>query len=282
MAITRQNILHQGNSTITLEQHPDVEYPVVIKRSSISSPSEQYSKSLGNEFRITNILGEIKGIRSAVEHSTGENMPALVLEYVEGTNLKEYLANEILDLPTKLAIAIELTRILGDIHRKTFILTNINSENIIDLWIDQSIFKILHRHLIGYSFTCHKQHIISYPFCFCGKNSQPECRENKYIVSLARPKGFSFIGNGSKRTPAGKNGFAFAPCIRLLGSTFRVGSRIRIWEYNRPFIYFTHIFNDFLIECPPHSADPNNGCGFNFQDGFCKIIRWFKIMSKFT
>ena len=131
MIFSKQKVLHHGYSIITLEHSPDVEYPLVIKRSSISNPTQQYVKSLKNEFRITNDLGNIKGIRNAIEYLTSENMPALVLEYIQGLDLKDYLANKTIDLPSKLAIAIELTRILRDVHRKTITLLNLSSENII-------------------------------------------------------------------------------------------------------------------------------------------------------
>jgi serine/threonine protein kinase len=129
MNITSQEVLHNGNSVITIEQFQDLDSPVVIKRSSNSDPSRQYTKSLENEFRITNVLREIKGIRNAIEHRNNDSMPALVLEYVDGLNLKDYSADKTLDLPSKLAIAIELVRILGDVHRKTIILLNLSSEN---------------------------------------------------------------------------------------------------------------------------------------------------------
>ena len=131
MIFSKQKVLHHGYSIITLEHSPDVEYPLVIKKSSISNPTQQYVKSLKNEFRITNVLGNIKGIRNAIEYLTSENMPALVLEYIQGLDLKDYLANKTIDLPSKLAIAIELTRILRDVHRKTITLLNLSSENII-------------------------------------------------------------------------------------------------------------------------------------------------------
>ena len=70
-------------------------------------------------------------MRKVLGRQSIENQPALVLEYVDGETLRETIERKDLDLRSKLEIALDLARILGEIHQLNVIHLDLNSENIL-------------------------------------------------------------------------------------------------------------------------------------------------------
>jgi serine/threonine protein kinase len=126
-----RDILYQGNSTITVETHPDYAHPVVIKRSSKRHPSQHSLRSLENEYEMTHALNSVEGVRKALGEQSIENQSALILEYIEGETLRETIERKELDLRSKLEIAIDVANILGEIHQLNVIHLDFNSKNIL-------------------------------------------------------------------------------------------------------------------------------------------------------
>jgi serine/threonine protein kinase len=134
MESTNRDILYQGNSTITVETHPDYAHPVVIKKPSKRHPSQRSLRILENEYQMTRALHAVEGVRKVLEHQSIENQPTLVLEYVDGETLRENIERKELDLRSKLEIAVEMARTLGEIHQQNVIHLDLNSTNVL---IDQ-------------------------------------------------------------------------------------------------------------------------------------------------
>ena len=125
------DILYQGNSTITIETLPDYSQPVVIKKPAKRHPSQRILRSLENEYQITHSLDKVEGVRKVLGKTTIENQPALILEYIEGETLGDYIVKKELDLPSRLEISVNLARFLGKIHQLNVIHLDLNSKNIL-------------------------------------------------------------------------------------------------------------------------------------------------------
>jgi serine/threonine protein kinase len=126
-----KDIIYEGNSTISVETIPDYPHPVVIKRPAKRHSSQLNILTLEKEYEMTSCLNDVDEVRKAYKLESLENQSSLVLEYVEGKTLKDYIAEKTLDLRSRLEIAIDLTRILAKIHERNVIHLDINSKNIL-------------------------------------------------------------------------------------------------------------------------------------------------------
>ena len=131
MASMTQEIIYQGNSIISIETLPDYPHPVVIKRPSKPHASRRHILSLEKEYEMTRSLDTVEGVRKAFEQQSIENQPVLILEYIDGETLRDYIAGRALKLRSRLEIAINLARILAEIHRQNVIHLDLNSKNIL-------------------------------------------------------------------------------------------------------------------------------------------------------
>jgi predicted ATPase/signal transduction histidine kinase/DNA-binding NarL/FixJ family response regulator len=131
MESINKGVIYRGNSVISVEMLPSYPGPVVVKKPSSPNPSRQIILSLEREFEFTRGLDELTGIRKALKRSSIRHQPALILEYIDGETLREHIEGKNLRLGTKLEIAINLARILGEIHRQNVIHLDLNSKNIL-------------------------------------------------------------------------------------------------------------------------------------------------------
>jgi serine/threonine protein kinase len=113
--------------TLTL---PDYAQPVVIKKPAKHHPSRRYILSLEKEYEMTRTLDGLEGVCKAPTQQSIENQPALVLEYIEGETLRDTIARKTLNLRSGLEIALDLARILANIHQQNVIHLDLNSKNI--------------------------------------------------------------------------------------------------------------------------------------------------------
>jgi serine/threonine protein kinase len=127
----QNNTIYQGNSVISVEAHPEYPHPVVIKKSSKRHPSRRSLRSLEKEYEMTRSLNAVEGVRRALGQQSVENQPALILEYIDGETLRDYIERKTLRLRAKLEIAVDLTRILGEIHQQYVMHLDLNSKNIL-------------------------------------------------------------------------------------------------------------------------------------------------------
>ena len=125
------NEIHVGNSIVSIETHPDYAHPVVIKKPASPNPSRRLLLSLRREYEMTRTLDGVKGIRKAFKQTSIHNQPALILEYIEGENLRDRIAAKSLSLNDKLEIAVDLTQILKGVHQENVIHLDLNSRNIL-------------------------------------------------------------------------------------------------------------------------------------------------------
>ena len=127
----KKNPIHHGTSVISLEILSDYPDPVITKRISAKHISNDNLQALENEFEMTNTLKDIEGVRQALDKKSINNQEVLILEYIEGNTLLDYIREEEYDLRTRLEVAVKLTAILEKIHRQKIIHLNLESKNII-------------------------------------------------------------------------------------------------------------------------------------------------------
>ena len=114
----RSAVVHRGNSVISIETLPDYSDPVVVKRPSEHASFTHVNRLLDREYEMTRSLDAVEGVRKALGQQSIDNQPALILEHIEGETLRDHIAGTALDLRSRLEIAIDLARVLGDIHRQ--------------------------------------------------------------------------------------------------------------------------------------------------------------------
>ncbi len=126
----KQAVIYRGNSIISIEKVAEYPHPVVIKKPSKRHPSRRHLRSLEKEYEITRSLSEIAGVRKALGRQALAQ-PALILEYIDGETLRDHIRQKTFNLRQKLEIAVDLTRILAEIHQQDIIHLDFNSKNIL-------------------------------------------------------------------------------------------------------------------------------------------------------
>ena len=125
------DILHQGNSIISIEKLSDYSRPVVVKQPSKRRISRRIQRSLEREYEMTRSLDSVQGVRKALGQKQIDNQQVLILEYIDGETLQDHISGNKLDIRSKLEIAIDLAHILEKIHQQNIIHLDINSKNIL-------------------------------------------------------------------------------------------------------------------------------------------------------
>jgi len=124
------------NSTIKL--HPNDK--IVTKTLSHPFPSEQDIQRFRNEYEILEGV-ELEGVRKVVDYQQESNIHQLRFEYIEGKTLSQYLESKSLSTIQVIKLFIELSKVIGRIHRAGIIHKDLNPNNII-ISTDEKIYLI--------------------------------------------------------------------------------------------------------------------------------------------
>jgi histidine kinase len=123
--------LHQSNHSIVFKGYEKKQQQqVVVKILKEDFPSSNLIAQFNEEYTITNKY-EIIGIRKVLSKRKVNNKYVLILDYVEGVSLREYMQQHTLDIPTFLKLAIKITEVLIDIHQAGIIHKDLNPKNIL-------------------------------------------------------------------------------------------------------------------------------------------------------
>ena len=106
------------------------EIPVLVKILTSNQVNNSVRQYLKNEFELLKSLS-IKGVRNVIEYDTIDNLPFIIMEYIDGNSLKDYSLNKNNEIEEFLDLAIQLCEILGDIHKNNIIHKDINPNNIL-------------------------------------------------------------------------------------------------------------------------------------------------------
>ncbi|WP_338760275.1 AAA family ATPase [Bernardetia sp. ABR2-2B] len=123
--------IHVGQITIVYEGiHKELNKKVAIKVLRDNLPSLKDIAKFKEEHTLTkNIKSDT--IRKAISQHRIDNRHVLVLDYIDGYSLKDYMQNNRLSLEEKLSIAINTTIALQEVHQANIIHKDINPKNII-------------------------------------------------------------------------------------------------------------------------------------------------------
>jgi len=124
-------LLYESKSSkIFLKEDKKRGIRVVTKILNQEFPSPQVINQFYNEYELTQELS-VDGVRKSLDRKKVNNRHALVLEYVPGRTIRETVQSKDLTIPDFLIYAIEISRILSEVHSAKIIHKDINSHNII-------------------------------------------------------------------------------------------------------------------------------------------------------
>ncbi|MEM1406805.1 MAG: protein kinase, partial [Bacteroidota bacterium] len=127
----KEELLYESKSSkIFLKEDNDQKTKVITKILNQEFPSSETISKFYNEFELTRELS-IEGVRRSVERKKVNNRHAIVMQYVPGKTIRERLDGEVFTIPDFLAYAIEMARILSEVHEAKIIHKDINSHNLI-------------------------------------------------------------------------------------------------------------------------------------------------------
>ncbi len=120
-----------AHSLLYLWKSPSYLHPVVIKVLNNENPKSIHLIQLYNEYEVTRSLN-LPFARKALEKIRIGNREGLLLEYRQGTTLKEHIAAKVdFGIHEFLKLAIEITGQLVEIHQRGYYHKDINSNNIL-------------------------------------------------------------------------------------------------------------------------------------------------------
>ncbi|TVQ04428.1 MAG: GAF domain-containing protein [Balneolaceae bacterium] len=131
-------IYESKNSKIFLKEDKERGIRVVTKILNQEFPSLQVINQFYNEHELIHGLS-IEGVRESFERKRVNNRHAIVMEYVPGKSIREMVEDEAFNIPDFLMYAIEISRILSEVHAAKIIHKDINSHNII---VDEETEKV--------------------------------------------------------------------------------------------------------------------------------------------
>jgi histidine kinase len=129
--IDHDHVIHYGsNSVIVISQKNEFSKPFCQKILNEEYPAAEILRQLDNEFEFCSKASS-SAVRKAFQRTTVENHQALVLEFIDGGNLKSLLDSGKISLDGCLHLAIEITTALCDIHKEDIFHKRINPFNIL-------------------------------------------------------------------------------------------------------------------------------------------------------
>ncbi len=91
MQTDNTKIIYNGNSIITIVNYPDKPQCIITKKLSKQYLSFPNIQTLEKEFEMTRFLDKVEGVRKVIELQSIDNESVLILEYIEGETLQNYI-----------------------------------------------------------------------------------------------------------------------------------------------------------------------------------------------
>ncbi len=117
-------------SQIYLESDGDGKNVQVVKILNSPHPSAELVSQFLNEYELTKNIA-VPGVRKALQKTKVQNQDALILEYVDGVTMEEYMDIEKPSLKEKLGFLISLAGTVDGIHQQGIIHKDLNPRNIL-------------------------------------------------------------------------------------------------------------------------------------------------------
>lgn len=127
---SRASCIHEGATSLIFRlQESELEVPAVIKVPRAAAPRVRERLRLLNEYQILRDI-RVSGVRRALQMRTLDGRPALVLEYVEGTTLREAFSGRG-GLAEKIAVGASIAGALASLHGRGIVHHNLSATNIL-------------------------------------------------------------------------------------------------------------------------------------------------------
>lgn len=125
-----KQIYRNNRITVYTGKYLDFDKDVIVKILNSEYPSEEQIARFENEFEITKDLN-IEHIQKVLAKKIIDKKHLLILEFVEGQTIKNFINKKTTDIKSAIKIAIKITQTIGEIHQQNIIHNDINSNNII-------------------------------------------------------------------------------------------------------------------------------------------------------
>ncbi len=123
--------LYQSEDSIVFKGYEKTnKQNVIVKVLKEDFPSMNLVAQFNGEYDITN-KHDLQGIRRVLNKRKVQNKHVLVLEYIDGVTIQQYIANQVLDVAAFLKLAIRFAEVLAEIHQAGIIHKDINPKNVI-------------------------------------------------------------------------------------------------------------------------------------------------------
>ena len=121
--IDHANVIHYGvDSLIIRSKAKDNGHTTCLKIINEEFPSPELVSQLDNEFEICSKIGS-NSIRKALRKEKHDEHTAIVLEYIEGKNLSDFLANRQLTFLEQLRLALSIAAALYELQKENIFQT---------------------------------------------------------------------------------------------------------------------------------------------------------------
>lgn len=143
----KEELLYESkNSKVFVSDDKDLKTRVITKILNQEFPSPEVISKFYNEFHLTNKLS-IEGVRQSLERRKVNNRHAIVMHYIPGKTIRDRVEGEVFSIPDFLKYAIEIARILSEVHEVKIIHKDISGHNLI---IDEESGKV---HLLDFGIS---------------------------------------------------------------------------------------------------------------------------------
>lgn len=134
-----EELLYESKSSkVFVKDDKDLKTRVITKILNQEFPSPEVISKFYNEFDLTHKLS-IEGVRQSFERKKINNRHAIVMKYVSGKTIRERVEGEVFSIADFLRYAIQIARILSEVHEAKIIHKDISGHNLI---IDEESGKV--------------------------------------------------------------------------------------------------------------------------------------------
>ncbi len=123
--------LYQSEDSIVFKGYETANHQhVIVKILKDDFPSTNLLAQFNEEYNITNKY-DLQNIRKVISKRKIQNKHVLILEYIDGVTVKEYIKDKPIDIINFLKLAIRFAEVLAEIHQAGIIHKDINPKNVI-------------------------------------------------------------------------------------------------------------------------------------------------------
>jgi len=128
--ISLQKIHESNKSIIYKAKNLNDDKNVIVKVLNYEFPTKEQITRFNNEYEFTEEL-IIPGVRKVLKKDKKDGKNCLILEYIDGQTLKDFISTNNCDIKSLIEIASKISQTLGEIHLQNIIHKDINSNNIL-------------------------------------------------------------------------------------------------------------------------------------------------------